>query len=229
MAKVSAPPMEKEEGFLEAEGELIPGVATAFAMPEMPDMGSIGPMFESMSEFSPIIITGFLVMTSMFNQDMKAFVWLIPAIFWLIFVRMLQPYVGEKVDKATCHQSAWLGSHQNPSMSSFLIMYTLAYLATPMAVNSDWNIMAIAAFLFLFGVDTMVKTKSKCASKWGVVNGGVLGLFTGGLMYFILSAIGMQKLLYMSMGDSNKVFCSKPKEQNFKCNVYKNGSIISSL
>ena len=228
MAKTtpSAPPLEQEEDFLsgitKAEGFL---PAEAFAMP---DMGSIGPMFESMSEFSPIIITGFLVMTSMFNHDMKAFVWLIPAIFWLIFVRMLQPYVGEKVGD-TCHQSAWLGSHQNPSMSSFLIMYTLAYLATPMAVNSDWNIMAIAAFLFLFGVDTMVKTKSKCASKWGVVNGGVLGLFTGGLMYFILSAIGMQKLLYMSIGDSNKVFCSKPKEQNFKCNVYKNGSIISSL
>lgn len=217
----SAPPSVEE--FLKAEGELIPGVAIA-----MPDMGSIGPMFESMSEFSPIIITGFLVMTSMFNHDMKAFVWLVPAIFWLIFVRMLQPYLGEKVG-ATCHQSAWLGSHQNPSMSSFLIMYTLAYLATPMAVNSDWNVMAIAAFLFLFGVDTMVKTKSKCASKWGVVNGGVLGLFTGGLMYFILSAIGMQKLLYMSIGDSNKVFCSKPKEQNFKCNVYKNGNIISSL
>lgn len=220
----SAPPMENETIAKAVEGMEIP-TAAAFAMP---DMGSIGPMFDSMSEFSPIIITGFLIMTSMFNHDVKAFVWLIPVIFWLIFVRMLQPYVGEKVGPA-CQQSAWLGSHQNPSMSSFLIMYTLAYLATPMAVYSNWNIMAVAAFLFLFGVDTIVKTKSKCASKWGVVNGGVLGLFTGGLMYFILSAIGMQKLLYMSIGDSNKVFCTKPKEQNFKCNVYKNGNIISSL
>ncbi len=192
-------------------------------------MNGIGSVFQGMSDFAPIIITGFLVMTSMFNHDLKAFVWMITALFWLFFVRMLQPYIGNPLKGTPCKQNPMLGTHSNPCLSSFLIIYTVGYLATPMFLNSDWNVMAIVSFLFLFAVDAVVKTKSTCASKWGIVNGGFMGLILGIGMCLALMTAGMEKMLYSTIGDSNKVYCSKPTEQNFKCNVYKNGSIITTL
>ena len=192
-------------------------------------VGGVGSLFTGMSEFAPIIITGFLILTSMFNHDIKAFVWLITALFWILFVRMLQPYIGNPLKGTPCKQSPMLGTHSNPCLSSFLIIYTMAYLGTPMFLNKDWNVLAMIAFLFLFGIDAVVKTNSTCSSKWGIVNGGFIGLILGIGMSLILKAAGMDKVLYSNVGDSNKVYCSKPKEQNFKCNVYKNGSLISTL
>jgi hypothetical protein len=199
------------------------------AIPIMPDISSVSDVFQGMSDFAPIIITGFLFMSSMFNHDIKAFVWIGPAIFWMLLLRLMQPKIGKPINKATCKQSKWLGEYQNPSLSSFLIMYTLGYIAAPMPIYNDWNIIAIASFLILFGVDAVVKMKSECCNTWGIVNGGFFGLFMGAVMYFVLRVSGMEKVLYYTTGDSNRVYCSKPKEQNFKCNVYKNGNIISSL
>jgi hypothetical protein len=183
-------------------------------------------LFKGVSEFAPIIVTGFLFMNSAFNLDAKALVWVGPVIVWMIALRFLQPFLGNKTPD-TC--SKWLGQYSNPCLSSFLIMYTLGYIGAPMPVHNDWNYMAIAAFLFLFGIDAVVKYKTECGSFWGIVNGGVFGIAIGSLMYFIFKWAGLEKVLYYTTGDSNRVYCSKPKEQSFKCHVYKNGNIISSL
>ena len=63
----------------------------------------------------------------------------------------------------------------------------------------------------------------------GIFAGAAIGgLYSWGC-YSLLHANGGDKFLYFNTVSSNNVYCSKPKKQQFKCNVYKGGEIISTL
>ena len=84
-------------------------------------------------------------------------------------------------------------------------------------------------FVALFMVDAYTKMNSDCSTKSGIAVGGISGLMIGVFMYFVLTWAGLGKFLYYNTGNTNNEYCSKPKEQNFKCYVYKNGNIISTI
>ena len=168
----------------------------------------------------PVVLTGFMMLSSAFNADAKALVWIVP----LICLMAILYYF----DKAC----SMVPSVLSPMMSTFFIMYTLGYIVAPMAVHKDWNFLAIAAFLVLLAIDVMTMKSHKCmfgTQGWiNVTKGSLIGLCAGVGMYFAADAIGMAKHLYYTMGNKS-MYCSKPKEQEMKCFVYKNGSILTSL
>ena len=186
---------------------------------------NVAASFEYLSNASPIVVSGFLLMTSIFNQDIKAFVWMGALIIGLIVVRLVQPLIGHP---SKC-PSLPMMPYNSPSGSSFLIMFTLAYLVAPMHSNGDYNIYAILGFLLLFGIDTVVKLRKTCVSAMGVAAGTLMGVVYGIVSYSLIKGAGGGKLLYYNVGSSNNVYCSKPKNQTFKCNVYKNGELISTM
>jgi hypothetical protein len=199
------PPLENAVGLLSAQGAM-----------------------KGLSDVAPLLITGFMFMNTIFNYDLKAFFWVGPLVAWLLLLKLVQGKLSkDKIENAACG-TLW-GTHKSPAMSSFFIMYTLGYIAAPMPINNDWNIIAIIMFLALFGVDAASRLKNECASVSGVAVGGVVGLALGVFVYFGFSWAGLGKFMYYTSGDSNNVYCSKPKEQNFKCHVYKNGNIISTI
>jgi len=186
---------------------------------------TVAASFEYMSNASPIVVSGFLLMTSIFNQDIKAFVWMGALIIGLIVVRLIQPLIGAP----TKCPSLPMMPYTSPSASSFLIIFTMAYLGAPMHANGDYNVYAILGFLMLFGIDTVVKLRKKCVTAMGVAAGTLMGAAYGIVAYSLIKGAGGNKLLYYNVGSSNNVYCSKPKKQTFKCNVYKNGELISTL
>lgn len=190
---------------------------------------NLGNVMKGISDVSPIIITGFMFMNTAFNYDLKAFIWIGPLFLWLALMRLLQSTLikDNLITNPECSH-IW-GRYKSPSLSSFFIMYTFAYIATPMPINDDWNYAAILMFLILFGLDAVVRLNYQCTTRIGIAIGGVSGLIIGVLTYFILSWAGLGKFLYYTTGDTNNVYCSKPKEQQFKCHVYKNGNIISTI
>jgi hypothetical protein len=188
---------------------------------------TVNQAMKSVSDVAPIIITGFLFMNTVFNADIKALIWIGPLIFWLLILKFTQSKTeGNKIINPACSK-IW-GSYKSPSLSSFFILYTLGYMAAPMPIYNDWNIMAVISFVVLFCIDAAARMRSDCSSKAGIAIGGLTGLILGVFMYFVLTWVGLGKFLYYSTG-SNNVYCSKPKEQNFKCHVYKNGNIISTI
>jgi len=180
---------------------------------------------DSVSNASPIVVAGFLIMTSIFNQDIKAFVWLAVLFVGLLIVRLLQPLIGKP---ARCASLPWM-PYTSPSGSSFLLMFTVAYMVAPMQASGDYNVFAILGFLLLYGLDTALNIRKQCVSGMGVFAGTLLGLVYGFLAYSAIKGAGGNTLLYYGTGASNNVYCSKPKKQTFKCNVYKNGELISTL
>jgi len=164
----------------------------------------------------PAVLTGFMVLSSAFNSDLKVFVWLMTILPFMVGLAFLQ--------KDCLFKPAVL----SPMLSSFFIMYTLGYIICPMALYNDWNFVAIAVFLLLLAGDIMMSQKAECYSKLNAAKGAVLGLVAGAVMFFVAKGIGLAKYLYYTTANSS-MYCSKPREQNFKCYVYKNGTMLSEL
>ena len=78
-------------------------------------------------------------------------------------------------------------------------------------------------------MDCVVKHKNKCTSAVGIVMGSILGLIFGITWFLIIKATGQTGLLYYDDLVSNKIACSRPTKQNFKCQVYKNGELIQNI
>jgi hypothetical protein len=103
----------------------------------------------------------------------------------------------------------------------------------PMFINNSINIAVVSFFIFYFLLDVFTKTFLKCFEKKNLLTsfifgdtllGSALGIGISCLMYFFNG----QNLLFTTEIPSDKVSCSRPSQQKFKCSVYNNGELISS-
>ena len=192
-------------------------------------------IFYFISSISPLLLSFFLVMASIFNQNLKGIVYLggilLATVINTIVLYMIK---NEKtIDAApTCNLVNLpfnMSRYNVPSLNSSLIAFTMAYLIMPMQFSNNMNYSIISFLIGLFLMDGVNKILNKCTNTTGVI----LGLFVGGtlglLWYSIFHATGYDSLLYFNELTSNKVYCDRPKKQTFKCAVYKNGELVKSL
>ena len=192
-------------------------------------------IFYFISSISPLLLSFFLVMASIFNQNLKGIVYL-AGILLATVINTIVLYIirNEKtIDAApTCNLVNLpfnMSKYNVPSLNSSLIAFTMAYLIMPMQFSNNMNYSIISFLIGLFLMDGVNKILNKCTNTTGVI----LGLFVGGtlglLWYSIFHATGYDSLLYFNELTSNKVYCDRPKKQTFKCAVYKNGELVKSL
>jgi hypothetical protein len=184
-------------------------------------------------QMSPVFIAVFMLMTSLFNGDVKALIWIGCAIVGMALIIWGMSYsVFQSKIECTRTKTAIIeifSNYPNLSISTFFILFTLTYLVLPMQQNKDWNYYVIVGFLGMFAVDTILKLKHFCTTGLGIFSGAVLGMAFSILCYWIIRQAGGDKILYFNTVSSNNIYCSKPKKQQFKCFVYKNGEIISAV
>lgn len=183
-------------------------------------------------QMSPIFIAVFMLMTSMFNGDVKGYVWLGCAILGIVALIPLSTLFIFK-SSTDCNPAPAVidifSKYPNLSVSTFFIVFTLSYLIWPMMQNKDWNYYVIVGFLGMLVSDTLIKMRISCITREGIFSGAVLGAGFSLLCNRIILQAGGDKLLYYNTVSSNNIYCSRPKKQQFKCYVYKNGEIISTL
>jgi hypothetical protein len=190
-------------------------------------------------QLSPVFIGSFMLMSSIFNGDVKAFVWLFLSIVGIMLILLLQksslfqsdPMVYNQDDNCLDPLIPLFTNFPRLSVSTFFIVFTMIYLIQPMFMNKDWNYYVVIGFLGILIMDTMVKFQlfPNCTKKVGILTGGILGLLYSVICYNVILVGGGDKLLYFNTISSNNVYCSRPKKQTFKCFVYKNGQVISSV
>ena len=188
-------------------------------------------------QLSPVFIGSFMLMNSIFSGDIKAFIWLFLSIVGIVIIFALE--------KNFFHETLTYGPDDNCadpliplftnfprlSVSTFFIVFTLVYLVQPMFMNQDWNYYVVVGFLGILAMDTLVKFQlfPSCTKPLGILTGSILGILYSLVCYNAILAAGGNSLLYFNTVSSNNVYCSRPKKQTFKCYVYKNGQIISSV
>jgi hypothetical protein len=88
------------------------------------------------------------------------------------------------------------------------------------------NIPTLVFFPLLLTFDFIWNLNNSCYSFFQLLISLLVGAIVGLVWAFVISSSRTPALMYFS-SSSNKEVCSKPSKSTFRCNVYKNGKLIS--
>ena len=188
-------------------------------------------MFTFLSLISPYLIVLVLLLNSIINSNIKGLIYLFGVIilFFIVFLFQSSINVVSEGTPGYCRLfSSDIPYYSIPSFNSALFLFTLVYVLIPMIVNNIINLPFITILLILFVVDAAIRRQNKCTSLIGVFFGAIIGIIIAILWYLIINS-NSPELLYYDDLISNKVACSRPTQQKFKCSVYKNGQLLQSV
>jgi hypothetical protein len=187
------------------------------------------------SVFAPLFLGTFLVLISVFNQNIKGLIYLAGVLMASIINLGVMFAVGSEPTEnqgAICNLIDFplVPTQYNvPNYNSMFISFTLIYLLLPMLANNQINSWIIGTIVSIFAVDAYVKLQYYCTVPRGIVFGGIIGSVLGAAWYFVMKFTDHESLLFFHDLVSNNVICKRPKNQTFKCSVYKNGQVIQDL
>lgn len=191
-------------------------------------------MMQLLSALAPFTLCFFLVMASLFNQDVKGLVYLAGVTLTSVLNVPLMHAFGSRrqVDSAFCQFiTPFTQSNtefDSPSPSLVFLGFTLAYLVLPMTMLSQINYPVLIFLLALTGIDASTKVQASCTTFPGAVLGLIVGIIGGIVWFTIFHQAQLDSLLYFRSTASDKVMCSKPTKQTFKCSVYRNGQLVTT-
>ena len=192
---------------------------------------SLTNLMRYISLMSPLLITFFMIMISIFNNTLvKGLIFTFGIIIVTFISYILKNTIRSTQDvyaAPTCNilpspfSASGSGNYySSPNLSSCIIGYTLSYLVLPMQLNNQLNPSLLTFLVAVLGINGTVEIHDKCTSIGGVILGAIVGIIFGLLYYSIISMSGHKDLAYFSETLSNDIKCSKPTQQNFKCRTY---------
>ena len=205
-------------------------------------------ILNSLSFYSPIIICVSIVVFSMFTSTMeKAFVFFV-WIFIITFIRIIvfkgfksnanKDFVPNEIPNICLTGISDLFIPKDVTYSTFILTFTMMYLVTPMIMISKQNNVNVmnygilAFFLAYIALDLFIKNLLSCIKLFSsLVIGDILsGLFLGAVISgIIMYGSTLKSYLYINEINSNKEVCSMPSKQQFKCRVFKDGTLIGNI
>ena len=203
------------------------------------DLSKFKNLMLSIVFFSPMIIPMSLCAISIAQQNVNCLFYL----FTLLFSLMIRNYaigtgnikntlINENTD--ICSAINYGSVNGNMTFSIFIIAYSIFYLYTPgYVIISQTNIGLLLVLILYAILDIMIKKNLGCFQYKSVNFMGLFfnllgGSIAGYIAVTILYTLKLTNYLYFNMLSSNAMTCSVPKQQSFKCTVYKNGQVISS-
>lgn len=202
-------------------------------------------IFYSLSFYSPIIICVSIVVFSMFTGTMEKVGFFFLWIFVITFIRIIvfkglfssnEPLT--KLPDVCLTGLTELFIPQDVTYSTYILTFTMMYFITPMIMVSKQNNInavnygVIAFFIAYIALDIIVKNTLSCVP--GIVSKVVIGNVISGLSLgaviagLIMYGTNLKSYLYINEVNTNKEVCSMPSKQQFRCSVYKDGTLVGS-
>lgn len=185
-----------------------------------------------LSFFSPIILAVSITSMSFMFQNFKGLIYLgfLIAVCvvrnYMYMVSGSQPVIN---DKTIC-TSVQYSKYGNPTFSAFVFAFTIMYLSMPMFSNGAPNLWVFISLIAYFCIDMFIKIYKNCIVKMSDLFLNVLmGLASSALIVTLMYVGGSGKYLFFNEVSSNKDICYQPKEQTFKCQMYKDGTLIGDV
>jgi hypothetical protein len=118
----------------------------------------------------------------------------------------------------------------NATFSAFVFAFTIMYVAMPMMFNGDYNFYVLIGLLTYAFMDVLIKITKKCTIQMNeLFLNALAGITASALFIWLMYTGGSGKFLFFNEMSSNKEVCSMPKKQTFKCQVYKDGTLVGNL
>lgn len=181
---------------------------------------------------SPVIVAIIITFLSFVNQNFKGFIYLA----FLIAISIVRLYIykynnynGDSVNKR-CNQVVF-SKYGNLTFSSFVFAYTITYISIPMFSNNIPNFAVFSGLVAYFLIDLFYKNFRECynSSHADLLLNVVSGVGVASIIVALLYSGGSEKYLFFNEIVSNNTMCYKPKNQTFKCSVYKDGTLVGNL
>ena len=194
-------------------------------------MAVIGELFNVVSLMAPYLVPTYLVMGSMINQDIKAFLYLA----CLVINVMLTTFIGTGLSP----EQDEIGENQNTicnygpltkltsiisadkksslSITSSIIGFTLLYMLVPMLFSNNMNYAIFAVFGSLLSINGYAQMSYGCEDGTSIILGTLVGALMGGFMVIILSSDDkFKQMLYGSETTKTSSKC-KIRNQKYTC------------
>ena len=201
-------------------------------------------VFNIISMF-PIFITLMLLLislinTSIFSSFISYFVGLlILTVLWKVISGLLPDNKLDKTSKLDkTIQCAKLTLLKNVSPLDYglgYLIFTFLYIFIPMIIYQVFNIGLIIFLSTVTILDVVIKKKYNCYTNRTIFMSCLLGFVWSCVYIMIIYNMfstdegSAEAAFFISNLDSNKASCSRPKEQQFKCAVYKNGELLKTI
>lgn len=191
-------------------------------------------IISSLSFYSPLIILSSVFIFSMFTATIGKFGWfllwsfVITCLRWIIY----KPSVTME-SKNICNTFI----PNDYTYSTYILTFTMMYFILPMIMissQSNTNAMnygVLGLFISYITLDLFVKKALLCIPAFFsslVLTNIFAGAFFGAVISLGMYSTELKKYLYINEINSNREVCTKPSKQQFRCNVFKNGTLVSS-
>jgi hypothetical protein len=185
-----------------------------------------------LSFFSPIILATTITSMSFIFQNFKGIIYLgflISACLVRNYIYMMSGSEPAINDRTIC-TSIQYSKYGNPTFSAFVFAFTIMYLSLPMFSNGAPNFWVFNSLICYSIIDIFIKIYKNCVIKMGDLFLNVLlGLASSALIVTLMHLGGSGKYLFFNEVSSNKEICYQPKEQTFKCQVFKDGTLVGNI
>ena len=182
---------------------------------------------------APFILVCFFSLTSIFNQDFKGIVYLIGLLFACFCSIMVGKMVGlvNPENRPEICSMITLGQNEISSLplGQTVFGFTYSYLLF-VIIKYNFvlaNIPTIVFFPLLAFFDLYWNFSNTCYDIPQLLLSFIVGGCIGSLWAYIIDITNTKDLQYFAGVNNNEV-CSKPAEQTFRCDVYKNGALVSN-
>lgn len=199
-------------------------------------------IIQTLSFYSPYYVMFSILLFTVFAACIEKALIFYMWVFFITFIRILlfkittSPNSSESELPQICNTGLFnMFIPEDVTYSTYFLTFTLTYLVVPMLMISAEkkvniiNYSIIAFFISYILFDLLVKNSLSCIK--GILTVKVLteifaGLFLGAIISMFMMSQMRNKLFINELSNNDEV-CSRPSQQQFKCQVYKNGQIVS--
>lgn len=181
--------------------------------------------------YSPIIVCFTLLALSFVFQNFKGFIYLGFLLAASICREFLYSASGAKepVPSMPVCSTVQYSKVGNNTYSAFMLAFTLVYIGFPMFLNDSMNWLLFGSLMAYLITDVTVRYMYMCTVDISLIALNVIGGMVFAItLVSLVNAGGSSSAFFFNDIQSNKVVCSRPSKQQFKCQVYRNGQLINS-
>jgi hypothetical protein len=201
--------------------------------------GSKMSIISALSFYSPLVVMIGILMFSIFSSAVNKGIFYIACVFFVTALRMLFLYAMKIPQSfpnspAMCSEGVFL-PYTGLSYSTFMMTFTALYFVAPMfIISSQNNVNTVNYLVILFFAsyivfDLFIKVFSMCITfNLNVFADFLSGALLGLIAAYILFASDKISIMFINELNSNKEVCTVPSKQQFRCSLYKNGTIVGS-
>lgn len=176
----------------------------------------------------PYVLIGFFLLLSIFNQNLKGVAYLVGICVLFTISRGVSGMLGSFAFSTNrkCGDHGVFNESNGLPPGTLVYVFSFFYLITPMVTTGIVNMPLLVSLALMTIVDATVNLRDECTELSFIVIAIVFASIIGTLWSVLIYSVKRELAYHTDYISTNKLACSLPSKQKFKCVVKKNGEII---